>query len=39
MAWLLPRFVAGLLCMAAGAFFGLLAGSGTSALIGALAMG
>ncbi|MEO6895707.1 MAG: phosphate regulon sensor histidine kinase PhoR [Caldimonas sp.] len=39
MAWLLPRFVAGLLCMGAGAVFGLLMGNGHSALIGALAMG
>ncbi len=39
MAWLLPRFVAGLLCMAAGALFGLLGGNRHSALIGALAMG
>ncbi len=39
MAWLLPRFIAGLLCMAAGAIFGLLAGSQRAALFGALLAG
>ena len=39
MAWLLPRFVAGLLCMVIGAVFGLLAGSRNAALIGALLAG
>ena len=36
MAWLLPRFIAGLLCMLGGAIFGLLAGSQRAVLIGAL---
>ncbi len=39
MAWLLPRFVAGLLCIVAGAVFGLLAGSRHAAVTGALLMG
>ena len=39
MAWLLPRVVAGLLCMAAGAFFGLLAGTRHAVVIGALGLG
>ncbi len=39
MAWLLPRFIAGLLCMLAGAIFGLLAGSQRAALLGALLAG
>ena len=39
MAWLLPRFFAGLLCMVAGAIFGLLAGSPRAALFGALLAG
>ena len=39
MAWLLPRVVAGLLCMAAGAFFGLLMGTRHAVVIGALSLG
>jgi two-component system phosphate regulon sensor histidine kinase PhoR len=39
MAWLLPRFLAGLVCMVAGAVVGLLAGSRNAALIGALLAG
>ena len=39
MAWLLPRFIAGLLCMLAGGIFGLLAGSQRAALVGALLAG
>jgi two-component system phosphate regulon sensor histidine kinase PhoR len=39
MAWLLPRFIAGLLCMAAGAIVGLLAGSQRAVLVGALLAG
>jgi two-component system phosphate regulon sensor histidine kinase PhoR len=39
MAWLLPRFLAGLLCVAAGAVAGLLVGAERGALIGALLAG
>ena len=39
MGWLLPRFVAGLLCIAAGAIFGFLAGGQRGALVGALLLG
>ena len=36
MAWLLPRVLAGLLCLAAGAIVGLVAGSERGAVVGAL---
>ncbi len=36
MSWLLPRLVAGLLCMAAGGFAGLIIASERGALVGAL---
>jgi len=39
MAWLLPRFIAGLVCMLGGAIFGMLAGSQRAVLIGALLAG